>query len=783
MKKMIRQSLKSSVAVIGITLAMLSPALSQANAAGGFVDSGITNIPGVYDGSIAWGDYNNDGYLDFAICGRSTEGLDFITRIYRNNGDGTFTDIGAGLPGVDFGSLAWGDYNNDGKLDLAVCGFLPSGERITRIYRNNGDGTFTDIGAGLPGVAYGSLAWGDFDNDGKLDLAISGYTGWDSGYTYITSLTRIYKNNGDGTFTDIGAGLPGVWDGSLAWGDYNNDGYLDLAISGTYGNTGTGSDFITRIYKNNGNGTFTDINAGLTGVTDSSIAWGDYNNDGKLDLAVGGFPYSKIYRNNGNNTFTDIKAELPMSVYGCSLGWGDYNNDGYLDLAICGRSDAGGFTKIYRNNGNGTFTDINAGIQGVCYSSLAWGDFDNDGDLDLAVCGSPNAGANAPYIAKIYKNLEADSIGNNNPNTQPSAPRNLTYEQDGAILLKWSPGSDEETPTNGLYYNLRVGTTPGNNDVVSGVYGSPLLGNYLRPKLSLGQLGVRLKNLPSGTYYWSVQTIDTGLQASKWSDEATFLVIPPPPVIISGFVKTASGTAISGVTVTFSNGAGSTTTDSTGYYSISIRYGWSGLATPLKSGYAFSPAYRSYSNVTGNQSNQNYTGNPLIIISGFVKTASGTAISGVTVTFSNGAGATTTDSTGYYSISIRYGWSGLATPLKSGYAFSPAYRSYSNVTGNQSNQNYTGNPLIIISGFVKTASGAAISGVTVIFSNGAGSTTTDSTGYYSISIRYGWSGLATPLKSGYTFSPAYRSYSNVTGNQSNQNYTGLIHIIPISKII
>jgi hypothetical protein len=162
----------------------------------------------------------------------------------------------------------------------------------------------------------------------------------------------------------------------------------------------------------------------------------------------------------------------------------------------------------------------------VTIGSLAWGDYNNDSDLDLIVCG----GGSVPLssIIKLYTNREADLEGDNHPNSSPTAPA-LIYEEGSTnpVLLKWNSGSDTETPDSGLYYNIRVGTTSGADDVVSGVYGSPLLGNYLRPKLSDGQLGVRLKNLPVGIYYWSVQTIDTGLKASPWSNEETFVVIIP----------------------------------------------------------------------------------------------------------------------------------------------------------------------------------------------------------------------------------------------------------------
>ena len=159
---------------------------------------------------------------------------------------------------------------------------------------------------------------------------------------------------------------------------------------------------------------------------------------------------------------------------------------------------------------------------------------------------------------------------------------------------------------------------------------------------------------------------------------------------ISGYVRTSSGNEISGVTITFSNGEGSTTTDSSGYYSQKVKEGWSGTATPSRVGYNFDPAYLNYSKVKRDQKDQDYTG---IVqtrnISGHILTLSGNRFSGVTVTFSNGGGTDTTNSSGYYSRNVTYGWSGTVTPTREGYSFAPVSRSYSNVTNNQSNQNYT----------------------------------------------------------------------------------------------
>ena len=241
------------------------------------------------------------------------------------------------------------------------------------------------------------------------------------------------------------------------------------------------------------------------------------------------------------------------------------------------------------------------------------------------------------------------------------------------------------------------------------------------------------------------------------------------PPAISGYVRTSGGTGISGVAVSADNGGGSDTTDSSGFYSLSVPYNWSGTVTPSKSGYTFSPANRPYSNVTSNLSNQDYTGTlNTYAISGAV-TKGGSGLSGVTMT--GLPSSPVTNASGYYSDTVDHGWSGTATPSKSGYTFSPPSTPYSNVTSNMSNQDYTGTlNTYTISGTV-TEGGSGLAGVTM---NGLpGSPITDGTGYYSDTVDHGWSGTVTPSKSGYTFSPTNRSYLNVTSNLFNQDYTGI----------
>ena len=339
----------------------------------------------------AWGDYDNDGFVDLFVTNYETNAPNLL---YHNNGDGSFTKVSTGAITTDLASslaASWGDYDNDGDLDLYVANNIGYQNFL---YRNNGNGSFTKI-ANDPvvndlGYAHG-VSWVDYDRDGFLDLFVADY--------FSTKFNQLYHNNGDGTFTKETNSAPVLEAGfsvSGIWGDYNNDGYPDLFITNTENSNNS-------LYENKGDGQFLKINTGAI-VTDggSSVgaSWGDYNNDGHLDLFVAnaGDQDNFLYTNNGDGSFTRETSGVIVNDGGHSHGsaWADYDNDGDLDLFVS--NDQGQDNFLYSNNGDGTFSKtINQITQDSGDSfGAGWADIDNDGDVDLFIA-NHNSNENFVY--------------------------------------------------------------------------------------------------------------------------------------------------------------------------------------------------------------------------------------------------------------------------------------------------------------------------------------------------------------------------------------------------
>jgi hypothetical protein len=392
-------------------------------------------------GGVALFDYNNDGLLDiFFVNGAAIPSLQktspaYHNRLFRNNGDGTFTDVTerAGLKGLGYSmGVAAADYDNDGHTDLYVAGF-----NRNQLLHNNGDGTFTNVTekAGVTGVipklgkAWSVTAgWFDYNNDGLLDLLVINYLNYDlatavhcasqgnpdycSPVQFLGTPNILYRNNGDGTFTDvsreshiadfIGKGM------GVSFADYDDDGFTDVFISN--------DTFQNYLLHNNGDGTFSEVGveAGVAyngfgnAVAGMGTDFRDIDNDGRPDIFQTsmfgeGFP---IYRNLGSGQFQDVSASAGLTGGTSRLtAWGagvyDFDNDGIKDLftanadildnaPVIAHRPYGLPNGLFRNHGNMTFEDVSATagagfLAPAAHRGAAFGDLNNDGRIDAVV--------------------------------------------------------------------------------------------------------------------------------------------------------------------------------------------------------------------------------------------------------------------------------------------------------------------------------------------------------------------------------------------------------------
>jgi hypothetical protein len=491
--------------------------------------SSVQNLRPLRESGLEWGDYDNDGDPDLLLSGRDIDGRG-RSILYRNDSGILTENTDVVLQGMLNSDPAWGDYDNDGDLDLAIVGEDAAGNPYSHLYRNRldlGDFALNIVNVQvLDQVRSSDIDWGDFDNDGDLDLALMGQVPGQR-------VTKVYRNDGGTLVEETAFALTAADNGDLAWGDVDNDGDLDLAVTGQISNTGQTA---FTLYRNDPVGTLTkDADVTVIGLVAGAIDWGDYDGDGDLDLAVNGFDIAgnalitRVYDNDGTGLLTD-SAQSISGTAGADLAWGDFDNDGDLDLAILGSSAAGPALELYRNqNGVLTLEPIDV-MQGVDFGALGWADIDSDGDLDLLSSGRTSEdGITFTLTSRANDNLESRF----NPNKAPIAPASLTSSTSGAdVALAWQFGQDSgssPTPQAALTYEVRVGSEPASNDIRSGAsaveFGSVRL------------TALTLRNLPSGSYFWSARTIDGGILSSDWSEEETFIVDTVSPVIDSVQVR------------------------------------------------------------------------------------------------------------------------------------------------------------------------------------------------------------------------------------------------------
>jgi hypothetical protein len=378
----------------------------------------VTTGPAVTDPgasrSAHWIDYDKDGDLDLFVTNGKAGGENNV--LYRNEGgpDHAFTRMNSlvvSQDGAPSDGATWGDYDNDGDDDLFVVNWYGVNNML---YRNEGDGTFTRIVAGPPVTDGGyseTASWGDYDNDGWLDLAVSNSAG--------DLKEFLYRNLGDGTFQKVTAGaIPNGAGASrgLTWVDYDNDGDLDLFVA----NESNQNEFLYRNMRvESGVDTFQAVTTGpvvTAGASSWSGSWGDYDNDGDLDLFVANTANQNnaLFNNQGDGTFLRLPVGfgdvVDDSGFSASSAWVDADNDGDLDLYVSNAYGAPGKNFYYRNllteTGGAVFERELSGAfvndPGYTYG-FAWGDFDEDGDMDL-------------YCARTLSESQANALYRNDGN-------------------------------------------------------------------------------------------------------------------------------------------------------------------------------------------------------------------------------------------------------------------------------------------------------------------------------------------------------------------------------
>jgi hypothetical protein len=346
----------------------------------------LVNTNSQQGNGVSFYDINHDGWDDLTFC---TNGDTLV--VYENLGGNGF-QLRELIPNVTFDqkSAMWVDFDDDGDSDL----MMTRNANRTRIFRNNGNWVFQELTSsesGLvypPGTTFYGQSWADYDKDGDLDAYLCNHS---------YGPNALLRNNGNGTFTNV-ASAAGVTAGNSlsfhsAWFDYNLDGWPDLFV--IHENLPMAMEiYPNKLYRNNGDGTFTDVAAaaGIDAVIQAmNIGFSDFDLDGDQDLYITDIQDGNIfYRNNGNGTFTDIAAETGLLVnsFCWSALWIDADHNGYDDLHVCTRFTINNSDYFYYNNGNGTFTDsqdpLFSGVLEDTYCS-AKGDYNNDGFWDFAV--------------------------------------------------------------------------------------------------------------------------------------------------------------------------------------------------------------------------------------------------------------------------------------------------------------------------------------------------------------------------------------------------------------
>ena len=370
--------------------------------------------------SIALGDIDDDGDLDLIVKGRTisfeTGDSELETILYVNDGNANFTEVlNTPFRGIQFGNSEFADIDNDGDLDLLITSSDNAPNRYADLYFNDGIGNFTlDTDAGLQGQSSGDFAFEDIDNDGDLDLLMTGVIDIPFGSPQSPQQVTLYLNDGSGNFLDSNESFEALKGSSIAFFDMENDGDKDVIIAGEDIN----GNRITNLYANNSNGNFSLVsNANFTGVFVGDIAVSDTDNDGDIDVYISGQStngnVSELYLNDGTGNFSLLPNTPFQPTFVGTSDFADFDYDGDMDILITGAViGAESTSNIYQNQGNNNFVLVDS-LEDAYSTSTAIGDLDGDSDLDVVVFGNfvgLSTAASHIYLNTISKHFISTKV-------------------------------------------------------------------------------------------------------------------------------------------------------------------------------------------------------------------------------------------------------------------------------------------------------------------------------------------------------------------------------------
>ena len=473
--------------------------------------------------SIEIADVNNDGYIDIILSGYDSTRFGIFIDVFVGNSNGTLSPgfqtnyvtysdtIAEYLGGI--GNISASDINLDGQIDIYVNGSAKS-----TLLLNSSSGSFLESSI-LPNlsITYSNGEWGDVNMDGKPDLFLMGVNEYTDNI-----VNKLYINNGEYLNEDLTTIFPALFTGSSTWGDFDNDGDPDLIICGQTANPNSS---VSRLYQNDPIGRLTEVTTAdaINGLKAGTSHFVDLDADGDQDLIMTGWNkiegrlVTSILENEPLGTYSLLPNQIDFAVAYGTIDAIDYNLDGFQDFLIAGADSVRNYAgkvhslsgRVFVNNQDGSFTSIKE-ISGARTARFA--DIDQDGRPDIIASGTQEIGNDSASFSHVFLNTVSDT------NEIPVPPNALTaFAVSTRAIFSWGVGTDDINNPSSLSYNIRIGTSSGGNQLMS----SSIPYNTS----NVGQKLIREFNeIPHGTYYWAVQTVDGSARTSEWSQEDTLFI-------------------------------------------------------------------------------------------------------------------------------------------------------------------------------------------------------------------------------------------------------------------